>query len=245
MDKIAVISDIHGNMPALETVLADIRARGIEQIFCLGDLAGKGPLGAEAVDTIREVCEIVIQGNWDVYLAREAEHPAVLWWQAQLGEARQAYLLGLPYCHDILVSGQTVRFFHASQKSVHFRVLPHHERDILAAMFHNSEATGFERPEPTVVFYGDIHVALMLPVNRSHQLVNVGSVGNPLDQTLATYAVLSGNVGSTNQGNIGIEFVRLAYDVERTIQQAVDLQMPETEPLAAELRTGIYRGAKK
>ena len=68
MDKIAVISDIHGNMPALETVLDDIRQRGIEQIFCLGDLAGKGPLSAEAVDTIREVCDIVHEHGGLVYM---------------------------------------------------------------------------------------------------------------------------------------------------------------------------------
>ena len=242
MDKIAIISDIHGNMPALETVLDDIRARGIEQIICLGDLAGKGPLSSEAVDTVRDVCDAVVQGNWDAFLAGEVEHPAMLWWQAQLSTAQRDYLRDLPYCHDMMVSGQPMRMFHASQKSVFFRVLPHHDQDILAAMFTNSEATGFDKPEPTIVAYGDIHAAVLLPVGRRNQLINVGSVGNPLDQTLATYVILSGNVGATKRGSVGFEFVRLAYDVERTIQQAVELGMPETEALAKELRTGVYRG---
>ena len=84
----------------------------------------------------------------------------------------------------------------------------------------------------------------MQSVQRSKRLINVGSVGNPLDQTLATYVVLSGNVGATKLGNLSFEFVRLAYDVEQTIQQAYGLNMPETEPLARELRTGVYRSAK-
>ena len=47
MDKIAVISDIHGNIPALESVLQDIKLRGVERIICLGDLVGKGPILAK------------------------------------------------------------------------------------------------------------------------------------------------------------------------------------------------------
>lgn len=49
MERIAVISDIHGNLPALEAVLKDIKKQNIERIYCLGDLAGKGPSPAEVV----------------------------------------------------------------------------------------------------------------------------------------------------------------------------------------------------
>ncbi|MCP4179694.1 MAG: metallophosphoesterase [bacterium] len=54
MKKIAIISDIHGNIPALESVLEDIKKRNIDSIFCLGDLAGKGPSAAEAVDLVKD-----------------------------------------------------------------------------------------------------------------------------------------------------------------------------------------------
>ncbi len=54
MDKIAVISDIHGNLPALEAVLADIQQRDIHRIICLGDLVGKGPDSSKAIDIIKE-----------------------------------------------------------------------------------------------------------------------------------------------------------------------------------------------
>lgn len=65
MERIAVISDIHANLAALKAVWADIERRGIGRIFCLGDLVGKGPYPAEAVDEIRQRCEVVLQGNWD------------------------------------------------------------------------------------------------------------------------------------------------------------------------------------
>jgi protein phosphatase len=56
MEQMALIGDIHGNLPAFEAVLADIDRRGIERIICLGDVAGKGPSGAAVVDLCRQRC---------------------------------------------------------------------------------------------------------------------------------------------------------------------------------------------
>ena len=81
MEKIAIISDIHGNLPALEAVLHDIKRRGITRIFCLGDLVGKGPSSAEVVDLIKQTCEAVVQGNWDIGITLPQELPAGLWQQ--------------------------------------------------------------------------------------------------------------------------------------------------------------------
>ena len=55
MERIAIVSDIHGNMTAWEAVLSDIRSRGMERIFCLGDLVGKGPDPVQVVDSVRDV----------------------------------------------------------------------------------------------------------------------------------------------------------------------------------------------
>src|SRR5690606_3774065 len=71
MDKIAVISDIHGNMPALEVVLADIKARGIDLIFNLGDLGGKGARSDLSIDRCREVCQVILRGNWDDFFVHK------------------------------------------------------------------------------------------------------------------------------------------------------------------------------
>ena len=63
--SVAFISDIHGNRPALEAVLADIRRRGVQDIYCLGDLVGYGPDPNGVIDLIREMGIPAIAGNYD------------------------------------------------------------------------------------------------------------------------------------------------------------------------------------
>lgn len=68
MKIIAIISDIHGNLPALDAVFKDISDRGIKTIYCLGDLTGKGPSSAEVVDKIREnFCSNAKSRYWSRY----------------------------------------------------------------------------------------------------------------------------------------------------------------------------------
>jgi len=61
----ALISDIHGNLEALEVVLEDIKAQGIDEIFCLGDIIGYGPNPRECIDRVRETCKVTLLGNHD------------------------------------------------------------------------------------------------------------------------------------------------------------------------------------
>ena len=61
----ALISDIHGNLEALEVVLDDIKAQGITEIFCLGDIIGYGPNPRECIDRVMETCKITLLGNHD------------------------------------------------------------------------------------------------------------------------------------------------------------------------------------
>ena len=70
MDKIAIISDVHANITALEAVIADIKSRGIERIFCLGDSIIKCANPDLVVDRLREVCEVMIIGNSDYAICR-------------------------------------------------------------------------------------------------------------------------------------------------------------------------------
>jgi len=62
-DRVAVLSDVHGNLTALEAVLADLDARGITRIVNLGDVVGKGPRGAACVRLVRERDLATVQGN--------------------------------------------------------------------------------------------------------------------------------------------------------------------------------------
>src|SRR5581483_5075745 len=158
MDRIAIISDIHGTLPALEATLADIRGRGIQRIACLGDLAGKGPSADVVVDRCRGICEWVVQGNWDDGLLAETDHPTLQWHRERLGRARLEYLGQLPAVVEFTISGKRVRLFHASQQGVYTRVYMNDTPEKHAAMFENTPFTG-DGPPPDVVGYGDIHDA--------------------------------------------------------------------------------------
>ena len=159
LDRIALISDVHGNLTALEAVLADIDARGIARIYNLGDYVGKGPRGRQVVDLCRERCEVNILGNWDDFLPdpdREFDSDALKWWLDQLGPGRGRWLRSLPFSYDFTMSGRRIRLFHASEDTVHRRVRFDHDEAEFLGLFRNTQATG-DGPEPTVVCYGDTH----------------------------------------------------------------------------------------
>lgn len=241
-DRIAILSDIHGNLTALEAALAHIKAAGITRIFNLGDLVGKGPRPAEVVDRCRAECEVTVQGNWDALVSDgpDPAQPGRQWHRQQLGTDRLAYLAALPASFDFMLSGRAVRLFHASQTSVFHRVRQTGTRDQHRAMFQNTPFTGFDC-QPSIVGYGDIHTAYS--INFEHRtLFNVGSVGNPLDHPLACYAVLEGTYGTAELGPWSLQFTRLSYDIEAEIAVAKASGMPDLHHYASELRTAVYRG---
>ena len=238
--RIALISDIHGNMPALKATLQDIKRRDIHKIFCLGDLAGKGPQGDKAVDICREECEVIIKGNWDDFITNETDKAVFQWHQRRLGQERLEFLKQLPHTLDFYLSGKRVRLFHASQISVHYRVRMTDPEEKHLAMFTNTEFTG-NGFEPNVVGYGDIHRAYLLNY-KNKMLFNVGSVGNPLDITQASYALLEGKYNSKTDDTFSINLIRVPYDIELAIKQAEAEDMPELDFYAMELRTAVYRG---
>ncbi|MCI3920395.1 metallophosphatase family protein [Paenibacillus sp. TRM 82003] len=238
MDRIAIISDIHGNMPALDAVLEDMKQRNIERIFCLGDLVGKGPHSDRAVDAIRMRCQAVVRGNWDEFIGEPTDQETLLWHQAKLGEERIRYLAALPFSHEFDMSGRRIRLFHASEESVHVRVQPWDSLERRLQMF---APHGDEESAPDVVAYGDVHNAYVQHL-KGRTLINVGSVGNPLDIPQAAYVILEGTYGSRETAAFSIQIVRVPYDIELAVRQAEDEGMPALEAYAKELRTAVYRG---
>ena len=242
LDRIALISDVHGNLSALEAVLADIAHRGIDRIVNLGDTAGKGPRGEAAVQRCREVCEVNVRGNWDDFLPGIPDDgvEAMVWWRDELSASSLSWLGSLPLSHDVVMSGRRIRLFHASAESPHVRVHFHHTPEQFAGMFMNTEMTG-DGPEPDVVGYADIHDAYIESF-EGRTLFNVGSVGNPLDEPTPSYVILEGVADAVAAAPFGIQFVRVPYDVEAEIAVAEELRMPTADVWAVELRTAVYRG---
>lgn len=252
MNRMAIISDIHGNIPALQAVLNDIRKRGIKRIVCLGDLVGKGPAPDQAIDLVRECCEAVVMGNWDDLMNKEIRNPIypefpkmLAWHRRTVGPERLSYLASLPFCCDFLISGRMVRLFHASAKSVYHRVYPAHPVEERLAMFEHTERTGTppDGRTPDVIGYGDIHTSFVQQLGAK-TLFNTGSVGNPLDYPQASYAVIEGDCGSELPAPFSVQLIRVPYDIELAVRLAQESGMPELDAYVRELRTARYRGLK-
>lgn len=79
MDRIAIISDVHGNITALKTVLADISSRGITRIFCLGDSVTKCANPDLVIDLLKDTCEVMIKGNCDDVIASPSNFVKKFW----------------------------------------------------------------------------------------------------------------------------------------------------------------------
>ncbi|RWR20550.1 metallophosphoesterase [Agrococcus lahaulensis] len=236
--RIAIVSDMHGNLGAFEAVLADARERGADAVWCGGDLVGKGPRGRAVVELAREACDVVVRGNWDEAVADPSAAPwsAPEWYRDEVGPEGVAWLGALPFHHDAQLAGHRVRLFHASSTSVHHRVRWGADDATFDAMFRATDATG-PVGDADVVVYGDLHDQ-WLDVRRGRRLLNTGSAGNALDGDPSAAYVLLDDDGP---GRLSVRFVRVPYDVEAEIDVARDMRSPFLEHWIEQLRTGQYQ----
>ena len=103
--RIGIFSDVHANLPALETVLAKLRDEAVDLMYCLGDTVGYGPYPNECIELVRTNCKLVLKGNHDSGLIGETSvedfNPyglkALLWSQERVTDEYKAYLGSLPY----------------------------------------------------------------------------------------------------------------------------------------------------
>ena len=118
MDKVAIISDVHGNITALNAVLDDIKRRNINKIFCLGDSIVKCVHPDLVIDKLREVCDVILIGNTDYAICRPEARNKNFWSRIKIGEERANFILNLPVFHEFYMSGHFIRLFHASPFSL-------------------------------------------------------------------------------------------------------------------------------
>jgi protein phosphatase len=235
--EIALIADVHGNLPALEAVLCDIDARGIDRVFFLGDAVGKGPQSAEAVDVIFQRCERVVRGNWEDAVL-DGWIGTAPYYRETLGDERLRKLRDLPLGIFMTLSGRTVKLFHGRTTidQVVFSSSPKEEiLKVINAMGDSSDVVGF----------ADVHQPFVR-MCETHMLFNIGSVGNPCDGIpQSSYAILRGSDDSETVAPLSLELVRLPYDRERSIQAAMDApDLPGRDLYIQEVRTGLYQRKK-
>ena len=269
MEKIAIISDIHANVTALEAVLKDIKERNITHIYCLGDLVVKGANPDVIINMIKENCEIVLKGNCDEAACSERGIQRKYWTTQKIGKEGIEYLRSLPIMHEFYLSGQLVRLFHASPYSLEHIYNPMYsnsqnryskvELKKINEMFANTEFIGRNKDDeiPDIIGYGHIHTPNLYKF-QNKTIFNTGSVGAPNEMendgtehktnsfsTLASYVILEGNIGSKELGPISITNVRVPYDVEKEILILENSDMPNKKESIFCLKTASTKFEKE
>ena len=239
----AVISDLHGNLTALQEVIQVIDRLHVDEIICLGDVLGKGAFPSEVLDICRERCSVTLMGNHEDFFLKDRSVDHYNWVREQLSGEQLAWVAALPVYRDLYLSGRKIRFCHADSRSVHLRVYPREDRELKMSLFRTLEPGD----SPVDVFcYGDVHYAYIEYLDAQKILINAGSVGNPMDLPQASFVLLSGDrQGDPDQSNpsaLGIQFVRVPYDIEKEISLTLKSGIPEKgrDIYINELRTGTY-----
>lgn len=197
--RIAVIADVHGNLPALKAVLDDIKGHAVDQTVCLGDLAFKGPAPGQCVRMIQDLGIPCIYGNTDLALLHVAgrssapplpdgytvhpdEIPYLEWHLERMTNADLEFLALLPFDDWSEADGQSIHFFHASPLDCHTAIRPSQPLATVTDHLRRSHADW--------MVMGHIHEPFLFRLG--HQLlVNAGAVGFSLDGNWRpSYAVL-------------------------------------------------------
>ena len=245
----ALISDIHGNLEALEVVLADIKAQGISEILCLGDIIGYGPNPRECIDLVMRNCSLSLLGNHDQGALFDPDgfnvsaERAIFWTREQLenpsdhhNERRWEFLGDLPRTHRI----GSYLFVHGSPRNpLSEYVFPEdiYNHRKMERLFQLVEKYCFQGHThvPGVFteecqFYSPDEIDFHYTLGEGKVLVNVGSVGQPRDgDNRACYVILDDGMTAAEAGDpaatmvpIGpaqVTYRRLPYDFETTIQK--------------------------
>lgn len=263
MDKIAIISDIHGNLESLKAVLNDIKERKINKIFCIGDIIAKGTHQHECIELIRNNCDIVIRGNCDEYFTKEMdlstkstqEVNRIIWNKSKLSDDDRKYIHTLPYSYEFYMSGRLVRLFHAHPNKIDKFIGNIDKIENLYELFLPSDKTNSQL-QADIVVYGHIHTQYMQKI-YNRVILNTGSVGNSIDvfrnenkdgnvknTTLANYLIITGNLNSMNYDDtISYEFVNVSYDIDQELKDNTD--NIEIESYKEEMLNGKYRDMQK
>jgi predicted phosphodiesterase len=246
--RTAIVSDIHGNLEALQAVLTDLRTQGCDRTICLGDIVGYGPNPCECLDLVTQLDGCVL-GNHDYGALIDPEgfsaaaEQAIFWTRRQLenpdspeeSKRRLEFIARLPRT----ISEGNILFVHGSVRNpLNEYVFPEdvYNRRKMEKLF--SMVQGYS-------FQGHTHAPGVFSVNLQFQrpdefgyktqlpsdkaMVNVGSVGQPRDgDWRSCYVILEGQT---------VEYRRVEYDIDTTIQKIFDI--PELDNFLGErLRDG-------
>jgi predicted phosphodiesterase len=182
--RLAIVSDVHGNLLALEAVLADIDKQGVDQILCGGDVALKGSRPAEVVDLLQARCAATVKGNTDAYLTGELplrnygnpqhwKYRLYRWTTEQLGPERVEIIRKYGFSHRVSGEGKgDLLLVHANPRDMEAALDPAAPDGVLRNLIRGCDAR--------VLAFGHLHIAYQKELDGV-LLVDVASAGNPRD----------------------------------------------------------------
>lgn len=232
--RLALLSDIHGNLPALELVLADLQAARADQAICLGDVASLGPQPREVVARLKQLAIPIIMGNHDQYLLEpertEKHHPWLrameMWCLAQLTPDDLDFMRSFKPQLSVALDAQTTALcYHGSPHSNEEWIYPTTLPAVLDEIFANQTAHVF--------IGGHTHVQMWRP-HRNSLILNPGSVGMPFEFPMpgknqhtfrrAEYALLD-----LVEGKLTVTLQQLPVDFTQIAQIARASGLPDVE----------------
>jgi putative phosphoesterase len=236
---VAIVTDIHANLPALEAALARIEELGIEQIYCGGDLVGYGPHPNEVCALIADRQIPTIYGNYDYAIGRDLEdcgcfyptprdrelgEQSIAWTLANTGSREKDFMRGLPFDLRFDLGGARVRLVHGSPRKVNEYLL----EDRAASSFERIAALA----ECDVLVFGHTHKP-WVGSTGGVLFLNCGSVGKPKDgDRRGRFALLE-----DGEGGVRVSIERVDYDAEAVAFEMRRVGLPaglaEQLPLAA------------
>jgi len=229
VNRVAVLTDIHGNLPALQASLRAVEAIGVDAVFCGGDLVGYGPHPNQVCRLIEEQAIPTIYGNYDYAIARDREdcgcayvtqhdrqlgQRSVAWTLEHTDQHSKDFMRGVPFDLRFDLGKQRVRLVHGSPRKVN------------EYLFEDKPARTFERiaalSDCDVLVFGHTHK----PWIHSYGgvlLVNCGSVGKPKDgDPRAAFAVLE----LEDAGRVKASMERVGYDAEAVAREVEAAGLP-------------------
>lgn len=228
MTKIAIFSDIHANLAAMEAVQASIAGGSYDGVYCLGDLGGYASQPNEVQELIRSMGCPTIMGNYDEGVGFnkddcgchyvkpfdiEMSNVSFLWTRSNTSDSNKAWLRDLPREIRLDIEGLRVLLCHGSPRST-TEYLFENRSDGFLRQF---TAGGTDDAHADVIVFGHTHVPFHRVVDGVH-FINSGSVGRPKDgDPRAGYAVVS-----IDRETVSVEQVRVEYDVEIAARRLVE-----------------------
>ena len=234
MHRIAIISDIHGNLPALNAVLEDLDTRQPDSVFCLGDLVDFAPWPNEVIEPIRQLRIPTLMGNHDERIAfhhaitpiekhspaeRTARIRAIEHTRQAISPENREYLSELP--RSLRISFGTgnaatrILLVHASTRSVDEYIYEDHSETDLNRMLRKNNAD--------MLIMGHTHLPYVRSLPDGKAALNAGSVGRSKEEKVfAVYLMLT-----MSESHFHPEIVRVEYPTDVTIEAIRESGIPE------------------